>query len=59
MNNSSLSDIAEDFFLYGNKSYYEDRLHTIITAGLGGWLLPVKNSAPAEYVIIDIASQGI
>lgn len=48
---------AEDFFLYGIKSYYEDRFHAIITTGLGGWLLPVKNSAPAEYVIIDIVSQ--
>ena len=46
----------EDFFFYGRKGYYQNQFQVIITSGFGGWLLPIKNSAPAEYVIIDIES---
>ena len=47
----------EDFFFYGRKGYYQEQFQVIITSGFGGWLLPIKNSAPAEYVIIDIESR--
>ena len=43
---------AEDHFLYGSRQYGD--LDAIITSGVGGWLVPFKNTAPAEYVIIDI-----
>lgn len=42
---------------FGDAVYGEtksDSFTAIITAGLAGWKFPIKTSAPAEYVIIDI-----
>lgn len=47
--------MAEDHFFYGEKKYFNS-MTTIITSGTGGWLVPMKNTSPAEYVIINIES---
>lgn len=35
----------------------DKRILLLISAGLAGWGLPFKTSAPAEYVIIDIQAK--
>lgn len=43
--------------MYGT---YEDEntdFKAIVTAGVGGWALPIRNAAPSEYVVINLISK--
>ena len=41
---------------YGYKRI-DNNCQAIVTSGLAGWGFPVKTAAPAEYVIIEVASR--
>lgn len=40
--------------VYGKTTWTDNPLQAIVSSGVAGWQFPIKNSAPAEYVIIDI-----
>lgn len=50
--NIFLSVVKFDDAVYGYTSI--DDFNAIVTSGIAGWGYPVKTSAPAEYVVIDI-----
>lgn len=46
-----------DDAVYGKTMWKDNALQTIVSSGVAGWQFPIKTSAPAEYVIIDIKEQ--
>lgn len=43
--------------VYGKTTWKDNPLQTVVSSGVAGWQFPIKTSAPAEYVIIDIKEQ--
>lgn len=52
-----LSWFANNSLMYGMEESTETEFKQIVTSGVGGWALPIRNSSPAQYVVIDIVSQ--
>ncbi|MBQ3084714.1 MAG: metallophosphoesterase [Clostridia bacterium] len=48
--------IRSDDAVYGHTQIDADT-QAIVTSGLAGWGFPLKNAAPAEYVIVDIKAK--
>ncbi len=41
-----------------NGIYEDNNFNAIVTSGVGCWALPIKNTAPAEYVVIDLKNKA-
>lgn len=52
-----LAWFANNGLMYGMEESTETEFTAIVTSGVGGWALPIRNSSPAEYVVIDIMGQ--
>lgn len=52
-----LQCISDNDLFYGIEESTDSDFKAIVTSGIGGWALPIRNSSPAEYVVIDIMNQ--
>lgn len=52
-----LTWFANNSLMYGMAESTESDFKAIVTSGVGGWALPIRNSSPAEYVVIDLIGQ--
>lgn len=52
-----LTWFADNCLMYGMAESTESDFKVIVTSGVGGWALPIRNSSPAEYVVIDLIGQ--